>query len=139
MTISCLHYTVLNPSRKLFGGSRITNQRSHAYWNWASFIRTTASGCGEELPEHQARMALSFRSANPGNPWMLKIWLSHAIAYVVHEHPPAFTCDELAAYSIPGFVLQEPVPARSRKARGNFLVIAPAAQRTDLRILASSR
>ena len=62
----------------------------------------------------------------------VEAWLDdHAIAYVVHEHPPVFTCDELAAYSIPGLSCKN-LFLRDQKKRRYFLVVLPAAQRTDL-------
>lgn len=59
-------------------------------------------------------------------------WLNaNAISYVAHEHPPVFTCDELAAHSIPGLSCKN-LFLRDQKKRRYFLVVLPAAQRTDL-------
>lgn len=56
---------------------------------------------------------------------------SNRIAFVVHEHPPVFTCEELAKYSVPGLSCKN-LFLRDQKKRRYFLVILPAANRTDL-------
>ncbi len=56
---------------------------------------------------------------------------SLGIPYTVHSHPPVFTCEELAKYSIPGLSCKN-LFLRDQKKRRYFLVILPAAKKTDL-------
>lgn len=62
----------------------------------------------------------------------IEYWLNaNALSYVAHEHPPVFTCDELATYSIPGLSCKN-LFLRDQKKRRYFLVVLPAARQTDL-------
>lgn len=56
---------------------------------------------------------------------------SQGILYKSHEHPPVLTCEELAQYGLPGLVCKN-LFLRDQKKRRFFLVVLPAAERTDL-------
>jgi Ala-tRNA(Pro) deacylase len=59
------------------------------------------------------------------------------ISYKVHSHPPVFTCEELEKYSVPGLSCKN-LFLRDQKKRRYFLVIFPAAKKTDLVMLGKS-
>lgn len=62
---------------------------------------------------------------------------SLGISYTIHSHPPVFTCEELEAYAIPGLSCKN-LFLRDQKKRRYFLVIMPAAKRTDLATLGNT-
>ncbi len=53
------------------------------------------------------------------------------IEFVLHEHPPVYTCDELEQYHVPGLACKN-LFLRDQKKRRYFLVILPASSKTDL-------
>ena len=57
--------------------------------------------------------------------------LANNIVFVTHEHPPVFTCEELERYVIPGLSCKN-LFLRDQKKKRYFLVILPAAKKTDL-------
>ncbi len=59
---------------------------------------------------------------------------SLGIPYKIHSHPPVFTCEELEVYAIPGLSCKNLFLCDQKKRR-YFLVILPAAKRTDLSTL----
>lgn len=60
---------------------------------------------------------------------------SLGIDFVIHEHPPVQTCDELAQYHIPGLACKN-LFLRDQKKKRYLLVVLPADQQTDLKKLA---
>ena len=60
--------------------------------------------------------------------------LSRNITFVLHNHPPVYTCEELAQYAVPGLPCKN-LLVRDQKKKRYFLVILPASGRTDLKKL----
>ncbi len=59
---------------------------------------------------------------------------SKDIKYVLHEHPAVYTCEEAEKYcgNVPGLACKN-LLLRDKKGRRYFLVVLPAAKRSDLR------
>ncbi len=59
---------------------------------------------------------------------------SHDIKYVLHEHPAVYTCEEAEKYckNVPGLACKN-LLLTDKKGRRYFLVVLPAAKRTDLK------
>lgn len=63
----------------------------------------------------------------------------HGIAFVRHEHPPLFTCEDAASLpmQVPGIPCKN-LFLKGKKSKRLFLVILPASQRTDLKQFAQT-
>lgn len=59
----------------------------------------------------------------------------HSIEFRIHEHPPVQTCEELAQHGVPGLPCKN-LFLRDQKKTRYLLVVLPADQRTDLKMLA---
>lgn len=59
---------------------------------------------------------------------------SKEIKYVLHEHPAVYTCEEAEKYcgNVPGLACKN-LLLRDKKGRRYFLVVLPAAKRSDLK------
>lgn len=62
---------------------------------------------------------------------------SHGIAYVLHEHPAVFTCEDAEKYcgTVPGLAGKN-LFLKNKKSTRYFLVILPADKRADLKHIA---